>query len=594
MNTYGSDCKRKEQVYLKAHGGYFEADGTFCIEKTKDYTNKHTHILYGKQLSCAVDAFCIGTGERIFAKIGGKLCDLVWLSDKVKYGIGYAVYAGHVEGYYYEIKVFVPKELPVKLISVTTNAPFEISYYIKPEISCAHSSDAKYSFSYCSGGIDFRNTKKDSSIGFAFGLCKDEKGEFCEAGCLCFDENEPLGCAKVFSKEQGENNTFGRNAVFVLGWAKDENGICEIMKSIRRDVDVLFKDALLFCQSFTSKIAYNSKSTNPLSKTLGLCFNKWLCFDMGKYTYLAHGDFFQKSQMQYAQKLFDCTGLLVSHKEICKKYIKECCARQLEDASVVCSSREHSSEQILREKNFALLPYVVAKYVLFSGDAAILDEKVPFFDAPFSLASVYHHCLKGVAKAVQQARESPCDMPFVCDMLSEFSKVCGKYDDLRTSCKCLDDKQKLENAAIKKEDGKDKNFFSDKSFFDKNDAFALKEKLLREGCDFFGKIGDCENSFVQSSILWTVLLENVFCIRIYDAFGEKMTLEFSDNVFCVPFIFDREFEININVPQSGREICIKYKASTKNEVLLDGKEAARNIKIKKGTKCTVEIRGKKE
>lgn len=790
--------------YFETATGYFESDFSFVAEKSKSLSRPMTHILSGGDFSCVVDNYSLGytffencaekritpfyndesllkSSERIFAKIDGKLYDLVWQSYKVKYSFGYAQYFGKIMGYDYTLKVFVPKGESVKLMSLLTNAPFEIVFAVKPIMSRNENDTKKCAFGYCSGSVTFKNlfSQHFCDTGFVFGLEKLQSGGFCEAGCVYSDNGMFEGNALVFAKEQSENVECERNIVFALGCAKDENGIFELMKKTRNNFEGLFESALEFSNVFASKIVYNSKKAASLSKASRLFFNKWLCYQTSISRFFARSGFYQSSgAFGFRDQLQDCIALMYCDKDLMRNHILSCCAHQFEEGDVMHwwhpkSDLDGKSDMGVRSRfcdDYVFLPYVVARYVLFSGDMTILQEKVPYLKAPLlkegenerldradissQSTSVYHHCLKAIMRALRLKGERGlcligggdwCDgmnalgllgkgesvwlSMFVCLTLSEFSKVCEKYDDLRTAGMCIEERKKLSKSICENgfdtESGYFLRAFSDEGVpVGKRGALECEIDLLPQAfcaisdvCDkdkmlsslyasykrlydkenkilkllsppfdnppykvgyikgysggirenggqythaaiwgamgyFYGSMKDgiskedkqklCKLGFEiltdqltplrmsdqnlskkykaepyvlagdiysnknfparagwswytgSAGWMWTVFLECVFCIRISDAFEEKMTLEFSDNVFYVPFLLDDEFEVNINIPKSDREITVKYKSGTQNAIFLDGKESGKSVKIKKGTKCVIEIMGKKE
>ena len=199
--------------------------------------------------------------------------------------------------------------------------------------------------------------------------------------------------------------------VFLLGQAGDAAEAQSLIEHYRAaDLDSIHREVVGFWDGILSAIQVKTPD-----RSMDILLNGWLLYQTLACRYWARSAFYQASGAYgFRDQLQDVLSLTVAKPEMARQHILRAAARQFVEGDV-----QHwwfpPVGQGVRTRisdDRAWLAYVTSHYVGTTGDAAILDERVPFLDGPAlrpgehdhyfepgladEQASLFEHCARGL------------------------------------------------------------------------------------------------------------------------------------------------------------------------------------------------------
>src|SRR3972149_4413324 len=167
----------------------------------------------------------------------------------------------------------------------------------------------------------------------------------------------------------------------MLGQAGSEAEVHELIEKFR--VRLAVDEALEQTQSWWDRILGAVQVTTP-ELAVDFLVNRWLLYQSLSCRIWARSAFYQSGGAYgYRDQLQDALALLYAEPKIARDLILAAAARQFQEGDVQhwwhppsgAGIRSRISDDLL------WLPFAVAAYVRATGDAGILQERVPFLEA---------------------------------------------------------------------------------------------------------------------------------------------------------------------------------------------------------------------
>lgn len=234
---------------------------------------------------------------------------------------------------------------------------------------------------------------------------------------------DPCGALQVlFTLNPDEE----KEIIFICGSASDSSHLHKLLGQYKdkEEIEKLFIQTEKWWDKILSTITV--ETPNP---TADLFINRWLLYQTLSCRFWGRSAFYQSSGAYgFRDQLQDVLSLLYASPYLAREHILRCASRQFLEGDVQHWWHPATGEGVRTKISDDLLwlPFATAQYVRVTGDRSILEEDIPFLQAPLLSAdqhelylvpqiseergSLLEHCLRTIQRG---ATKGPHDLPLI-------------------------------------------------------------------------------------------------------------------------------------------------------------------------------------
>lgn len=374
--------------------------------------------------------YCLSAyGEELLLFEGGKVYDLISLSDKATFSDGTAVYTGSINGHNYTVTVYVMPKFPVKVIICDFgDTAVKTGFAAFPQ-------DKRSCFFHLFNGkaMGYRSMESSSfnQVNFVYA----------EGGGVFSDYYQ-----FITGNRPGVNNArcaacitcHTHKAIYFIGAAPTSNSAEKVISFLTKDRALSeLGNAVRFAKSFIP--GFRLFSHNPVTNSLYTPFSP---YQAAFSRFLGKTGFYQTGgAFGFRDQLQDCLCLVYSGPETVRTHIIRCAYHQYAEGDVmhwwfrkngkVYGIRSRCSDDLL------FLPLVAADYIQKTGDLSLLDVNIRYLISPPLEKSerfespqrsdfkecLYLHCMRAISRAASLTGQKGLCLMGSCDWNDGFSAV---------------------------------------------------------------------------------------------------------------------------------------------------------------------------
>lgn len=330
---------------------------------------------------------------------------------EIRHGAGYTDWRKISHGMEQELRIFVPLDDPVKVIRLrlTNHAGrhrrITATYYAdwllgslrsvsRPTISCSYEREQQAIFARNVWNPDFAQRTafltadqplhafttsrqeflgREGNIESPAGLRRWGLEGLAEAGC------DPCGAYQVhLDLEPGGS----AEVCFLLGQGRDDSHAKELIAKWKAAdaIGPAFEELSRYWDDLLGTVEVHTPDP-----AFDIMVNRWLLYQSMASRIMARAGFYQASgAIGYRDQLQDVMAFLHNDPGRVRAHILDCAAHQFEEGDVLHWWHPPSDKGVRTRCSDDLLwlPYAVCRYVEVTGDESILQEEVPFLQAP--------------------------------------------------------------------------------------------------------------------------------------------------------------------------------------------------------------------
>lgn len=205
--------------------------------------------------------------------------------------------------------------------------------------------------------------------------------------------------------------------LFLLGQGRNAEHARQLVRQYRAaNLDAVLEDVHRRWETITKTVQVHTPD-----RAMDIMLNGWLLYQSLSSRIWARAGFYQASGAYgFRDQLQDGMSLVLAAPQLVREHLLRAASRQFPEGDVQhwWLPQKGNGVRTRISDDCAWLAYTVAQYVRVSGDAAVLDEEIPFLDAPVlaegeherflqpeitdRTASLYTHCILALDHSLQR------------------------------------------------------------------------------------------------------------------------------------------------------------------------------------------------